>query len=207
MSVFKYHAFIFLDQPPPWRSETCIIVHCALLTAPTTVTKIIFSLYYLFQENKSFGSKKPFAFILWCMRSCVEQSPSMPCQKNAISKSRSGSEYVINYYLHRIIFHYLADKFSVTVPSIRFSEDKEPRPPATTYCVTVVEPIPGCHLSRPITWVCQCLLPVRIWCHKPGFFVVAVFRIRKEFSRIRILGSVSGLYGSRSRSYTSPSDC
>ncbi len=23
-------------------------------------------LYYLFQENKSFGSKTPFAFILWC---------------------------------------------------------------------------------------------------------------------------------------------
>jgi hypothetical protein len=29
---------------------------------------------YLFQENKSFGSKKPFAFILWCTRSCVEHS-------------------------------------------------------------------------------------------------------------------------------------
>jgi hypothetical protein len=28
-------------------------------------------LYYLFQENKSFGSKKPFAFILWCTGSCV----------------------------------------------------------------------------------------------------------------------------------------
>ncbi len=27
-------------------------------------------LYLLFQENISFGSKKPFAFILWCMRSC-----------------------------------------------------------------------------------------------------------------------------------------
>jgi hypothetical protein len=31
-------------------------------------------LYYLFQENKSFGSEKPFAFILWCMRSCVEHT-------------------------------------------------------------------------------------------------------------------------------------
>jgi hypothetical protein len=31
-------------------------------------------LYYLFQENKSFGSKKPFAFILWCTGSCVEHS-------------------------------------------------------------------------------------------------------------------------------------
>jgi hypothetical protein len=29
---------------------------------------------YLFQENKSFGSKKPFAFILWCTRSCVKHS-------------------------------------------------------------------------------------------------------------------------------------
>jgi hypothetical protein len=31
-------------------------------------------LYYLFQENKSFGSKKPFAFILWCTRSCAEHT-------------------------------------------------------------------------------------------------------------------------------------
>ncbi len=29
---------------------------------------------YLFQENKSYGSKKPFAFILWCTRSHVEHS-------------------------------------------------------------------------------------------------------------------------------------
>jgi hypothetical protein len=31
-------------------------------------------LYYLFQENKLFGSKTPFAFILWCRRNCVEHS-------------------------------------------------------------------------------------------------------------------------------------
>jgi hypothetical protein len=31
-------------------------------------------LCYLFQENKSFGSKKPFVFILWCMGSCAEHS-------------------------------------------------------------------------------------------------------------------------------------
>ncbi len=31
-------------------------------------------LYYLFQENKSFESKKPFAFILWCTGSCVEHN-------------------------------------------------------------------------------------------------------------------------------------
>ncbi len=49
-----------------------IIVHCALITAPITITGIMFSLCYLFQENKSFGSKKPFAFILWCTRSCIE---------------------------------------------------------------------------------------------------------------------------------------
>ncbi len=28
----------------------------------------------LFQENKSYGSKKPFVFILWCARSCVGHS-------------------------------------------------------------------------------------------------------------------------------------
>jgi hypothetical protein len=31
-------------------------------------------LCYLFLENKSLGSKKPFAFILWCTGSCVEHS-------------------------------------------------------------------------------------------------------------------------------------
>jgi hypothetical protein len=31
-------------------------------------------LYNLFQENKSFGSKKPFAFILWCTGSCVKHT-------------------------------------------------------------------------------------------------------------------------------------
>jgi hypothetical protein len=31
-------------------------------------------LYYLFQENTSFGSKKPFVFILWCTSSCVEHN-------------------------------------------------------------------------------------------------------------------------------------
>ncbi len=52
--------------------------HCALcitvITTLITITGITFSLYYLFQENKSFGSKKPFAFILWCTRSCVEHN-------------------------------------------------------------------------------------------------------------------------------------
>ncbi len=31
-------------------------------------------LYYFFLENKSFSSKKPFAFILWCTGSCVKHS-------------------------------------------------------------------------------------------------------------------------------------
>ncbi len=25
MSVFKYHAFIFLDRPPPWRTEQSML--------------------------------------------------------------------------------------------------------------------------------------------------------------------------------------
>ncbi len=56
---------------PPLCTEyvSLCIVHCALVVAPTAITEIMFSLYYLFQENKSFGNKKPFAFILWCTRS------------------------------------------------------------------------------------------------------------------------------------------
>jgi hypothetical protein len=41
-------------------------------------------LYYLSQENKSFGSKKPFAFILWCTRSCVKHSYSIHHKKCAV---------------------------------------------------------------------------------------------------------------------------
>jgi hypothetical protein len=48
-------------------------------------------LYYLFQENKSFGSKTPFAFILWCTGSCVEHrwdiSPREICQSGDILSS------------------------------------------------------------------------------------------------------------------------
>jgi hypothetical protein len=51
-----------------------MIVRCALINTPTTKTGIMIYCNYLFQENKSCGSKKPFAFILWCMRSCVEHS-------------------------------------------------------------------------------------------------------------------------------------
>jgi hypothetical protein len=45
-----------------------------------------FSLYYLFQENKSFGSKKPFAFILWCTGSCVEHNNSAIKNMNTSGK-------------------------------------------------------------------------------------------------------------------------
>jgi hypothetical protein len=38
----------------------------------------------LFQENKSFGSKKPFAFILWCTRSCVEHKHDRRLEKRLL---------------------------------------------------------------------------------------------------------------------------
>jgi hypothetical protein len=50
--------------------------HCALCNNCCTnnhnMNRVL--LYYLFQENKSFGSKTPFAFIFWCMGSCVKHS-------------------------------------------------------------------------------------------------------------------------------------
>ncbi len=63
---------------PPLCTEYVLlcIVHCALVAALTAITEITFSLCYLFQENKSCSSKKPFAFILWCTRRCVEHSDS-----------------------------------------------------------------------------------------------------------------------------------
>ncbi len=45
-------------------------------------------LYYLFQENKSFGSKTPLAFILWCTGSCVEH------RNNIIKFGRHGNNIV-----------------------------------------------------------------------------------------------------------------
>jgi hypothetical protein len=51
-----------------YHSELCINYHISNHNRNRVL------LYYLFQENKSFGSKKPFAFILWCMRSCVEHN-------------------------------------------------------------------------------------------------------------------------------------
>jgi hypothetical protein len=48
--------------------------HCTYQPAVNLMIVIVNSVLfdYLFQENKSYGSKKPFAFILWCTRSPVE---------------------------------------------------------------------------------------------------------------------------------------
>jgi hypothetical protein len=40
MSVFKYHAFIFLDRPPPWRTEQYSI-HCICLSVFSIYTKVL----------------------------------------------------------------------------------------------------------------------------------------------------------------------
>ncbi len=52
----------------------CIIVHISLLLTLMIVIVSNVLLDYLFQENKTYGSGKPFAFILWCTRSRVEHS-------------------------------------------------------------------------------------------------------------------------------------
>jgi hypothetical protein len=53
--------------------------HCALCSNCCTnnhnMNHVL--LYNLFQENKSFGSKTPFAFILWCTGSCVEHNNNL----------------------------------------------------------------------------------------------------------------------------------
>ncbi len=48
--------------------RVCIIVHISSLLTLIIVIVNNVLLDYLFQENKSYGSKKPFAFILWCTR-------------------------------------------------------------------------------------------------------------------------------------------
>ncbi len=53
--------------------RVCIIVHYVNYHINSHNRNRVW-LYYLFQENKSFGSKKPFAFILWCTGSCIEHS-------------------------------------------------------------------------------------------------------------------------------------
>ncbi len=47
--------------------------HCVCQSTVTLMIVIVNSILpvYLFKENKSCGSKKPFAFILWCTRSRV----------------------------------------------------------------------------------------------------------------------------------------
>jgi hypothetical protein len=44
--------------------RVCIIVYCVSVYHINNHNRNCVFLYYLFQENKSFGSKKPFAFIL-----------------------------------------------------------------------------------------------------------------------------------------------
>ncbi len=51
-----------------------VIVHCIIIIVSKDHNKNRALLCYLFQENKSFGSKTPFAFILWCTGSCAEQN-------------------------------------------------------------------------------------------------------------------------------------
>ncbi len=52
-----------------------VVVHCIIVVTSENHNRNRVLLYYLFQENKSFGSKTPFAFILWCTGSCVEHNP------------------------------------------------------------------------------------------------------------------------------------
>jgi hypothetical protein len=54
--------------------RVCIIVCCVSVYCIYNHNRNRVLLYSLFQENKSFGSKKPFAFILCCTRSCVEHN-------------------------------------------------------------------------------------------------------------------------------------
>jgi hypothetical protein len=51
-----------------------VIVHCIIVVISENHNRNRVLLYYLFQENKSFGSKTPFAFILWCTGSCVKHN-------------------------------------------------------------------------------------------------------------------------------------
>jgi hypothetical protein len=52
------------------------LYHCTCQPTVTLIAVIVNSVLSvnLFQENKSYGSKKPFAFILRCTRSRVEHS-------------------------------------------------------------------------------------------------------------------------------------
>jgi hypothetical protein len=50
MSVFKYHAFIFLDRPPPWHTEQESLDFLVYSTVPVRQieTACVLSLNYLF---------------------------------------------------------------------------------------------------------------------------------------------------------------
>ncbi len=50
---------------------SCAIICCIL---DDCNREPCFTFFYLFQENESYGSKNPFAFILWCTRSRVGHS-------------------------------------------------------------------------------------------------------------------------------------
>ncbi len=43
MSVYKYHAFIFLDQPPPWQSETINTQSNRVVIISSEITRIFFN--------------------------------------------------------------------------------------------------------------------------------------------------------------------
>ncbi len=68
-----------------------VIVHYMIIVTSKAHNRNRVLLYYLFQENKSFGSKTPFAFSLWCTGSCVEHrwdiSPREICQSGDILSS------------------------------------------------------------------------------------------------------------------------
>ncbi len=49
-----------------------VVVHCIIIVTSENHNRNRVLLYYLFQENKLFGNKTPFAFILWCTGSCDE---------------------------------------------------------------------------------------------------------------------------------------
>ncbi len=70
-----------------------VVVHCIIIVTSENHNRNHVLLYYLFQENKSFGSKTPFAFILWCTGSCVEHTETY--------------QYMLKRYPKNLVTHYL----------------------------------------------------------------------------------------------------
>ncbi len=62
---------------------------------------------YLFQENKSYGSKRPFALILWCTRSRVEH-------RKAHVGVKVSDQSAARFHKHLL---YIKCNSSITVPS------------------------------------------------------------------------------------------